>query len=73
MRIAEGFKGMKPADLRNMTKQELNHNIISLKEELSKLLFQAKTGRLEKPTRIPQIKRDIARIKTILREESYAK
>lgn len=64
---------MKPQDLRNMTEQELNHNITSLKEELSKLLFQAKTGRLEKPARIREIKRDIARIKTILREESYAK
>lgn len=64
---------MKPQDLRNMTEQELNHKITSLKEELSKLLFQAKTGRLEKPARISQIKKDVARIKTILKEESYAK
>lgn len=64
---------MKPQELRNMTKQELNQKTASLKEELSKLLFQAKTGRLEKPAKISQIKKDIARIKTILREESYAK
>ena len=64
---------MKPQDLRNMTKDELAHKIATLKEELSKLLFQAKTGTLEKPARISQIKRDVARIKTILKEESYAK
>lgn len=64
---------MKPQELRNMTEQELNHKTASLKEELSKLLFQAKTGRLEKPARISQIKKEIARIKTILREKSHAK
>jgi large subunit ribosomal protein L29 len=64
---------MKPIDLRNMTKDELNQKAGLLKEELSKFLFQAKTGRLEKPARIAQIKTDIARIKTILRENSYAK
>jgi ribosomal protein L29 len=36
-------------------------------------MFQSKTGRLEKPSRIRVIKRDIARIKTILKEENYAK
>lgn len=64
---------MKPHDLRNMTKDELNHKIGSLKEDLSKLIFQSKTGTLEHPARISQIKKDIARIKTILKEESYAK
>ena len=64
---------MKPQDLRNMTKDELNHKITSFKQELSQLLFQQKTGRLEKPARISQIRRDVARIKTILKEESYAK
>ena len=64
---------MKPQDIRNMTKDELSQKIVALKEEMSKLLFQAKTGNLEKPARIPQIKRDIARINTIVREESYAK
>ena len=64
---------MKPRDLRNMTKDELNHKSVSLKEELSKLLFQARTGTIEKSARIGQIKKDIARIKTILKEENYAK
>ena len=64
---------MKPQDLRNMTKDELNHKILSKKEELSKLLFQAKTGTIEKSANIALIKKDIARIKTILKEESHAK
>ena len=64
---------MKPQDLRNMTKDELDHKVLSLKEELSKLIFQSKTGTLEKQARISQIKKDVARIKTILKEESYAK
>ena len=60
-------------DLRNMTKDELNLKISSLKEELSGLLFQQKTGTIEKSARISQIKKDVARIKTILKEDSYAK
>ncbi|MDD5504480.1 MAG: 50S ribosomal protein L29 [Candidatus Omnitrophica bacterium] len=64
---------MKPSDLRALTKDELNLKMSSFKEELSGLLFQQKTGTIEKPARISQIKRDIARIKTILKENSYAK
>ncbi len=64
---------MKPNDLRNMTKDELNIKVLSLKEELSGLLFQQKTGTIEKSARISQIRKDIARIKTIIKEESYAK
>jgi large subunit ribosomal protein L29 len=64
---------MKPGDLRNMTKDELDAKIIAFKEELSRLLFQKKTGTIEKSARISQIKKDIARIKTILKEETYAK
>ncbi|MDP8292563.1 MAG: 50S ribosomal protein L29 [Candidatus Orphnella occulta] len=64
---------MKPQDLRNMTKDELNHKVLSLKQELSKFLFQAKTGTIENSANISRIKKDVARIKTILKEESYAK
>jgi large subunit ribosomal protein L29 len=64
---------MKPQELRNMTKDELLHKEASLKEELSKLLFQAKTGTIEQSARISQIRKDVARVKTILKEESYAK
>ena len=64
---------MKPSDIRNMTKDELLHKQHTLKEDLSKIIFKAKTGNIEKPAMISAIKRDIARIKTILRENSYAK
>ena len=64
---------MKPQDMRNMTKDELNQKALVLKEELSGLLFQSKTGTIEKSARISIIKKDIARTKTILKEETYAK
>jgi large subunit ribosomal protein L29 len=64
---------MKPPELRNMTKEELNQKTAVLKEELSKLLFKYKTGTLDKSARISQVRQDIARIKTIMKEGSYAK
>jgi len=64
---------MKTEEIRNMTKDELQHRVITLKDELAKLRFQAETGNLEKPARVSQLKKDVARIKTILKEESYAK
>lgn len=64
---------MKPDELRNMTKEELVSKQLSLKEELMNLRFQAKMGKLEKPSKISQARKDIARILTILKEASYAK
>ena len=59
---------MKASELRNLTEEEREEKYTSLKAELFNLRFQAKTGRIEKPHRIRQIKRDIARIKTIMKE-----
>ena len=59
---------LKLNDLRNMTKGELDLKLTSLKVELFNFRFQAETGRIEKPHNIKIIKRDIARIKTVLRE-----
>lgn len=64
---------MKPVELRNMTKEELTSKRLSLKEELMNLRFKAKMGKLEKPSSISQIRKDIARILTILKEGSYAR
>ena len=64
---------MKATDLRNMTKNELKSKQVSLKEELMDLRFKARMGKLEKPSRISQARKDIARILTILKEERYAK
>ncbi len=64
---------MKTTDLRNMAKEELFSKHLSLKEELMNLRFKAKMGKLEKPSRISQIRKDLSRILTILKEGSYAK
>lgn len=63
---------MKTSELRNLTKDELSQRYNSLKEELFNLRFEAETGKIEKPHRIRQVKKDIAKIKTILREEQNA-
>lgn len=58
----------KLSDLRNLTKDELALKLSGLKTELHGLRFQAESGRAEKPHRIKQIRRDIARINTVLKE-----
>jgi len=59
---------MKARELREMSQDELQQNLADLKSELFNLRFQLATGQLENPMRIRQVKKDIARIKTILRE-----
>ncbi|HPR17116.1 MAG TPA: 50S ribosomal protein L29 [Candidatus Cloacimonadota bacterium] len=59
---------MKMKDIRELTKDELQQKLIDLKEELFNLRFQQSTNRLENPMRIRQVKRDVARIKTLLTE-----
>ncbi len=64
---------MKTSEIRNMTEDELTAKQLSLKEELMNLRFKAKMGKLEKPSRISQIRKDIARILTVLKEGNYAR
>lgn len=59
---------MKAQDIRNMSEKELNNQLLSLKEELFNLRFQHATGQLDNPLKIKEIKRDYARVKTVLRE-----
>jgi len=59
---------MKANKLHEMTSQELNNKLNDLKSELFNLRFQLATGQLENPMRIKHVKKDIARVKTILRE-----
>lgn len=59
---------MKVKEIRDMTNDELNIKLKDMKEELFNLRFQAATGQLENPLRIPEVRKNIARIKTILRE-----
>ena len=60
---------MKVNDIRNLSAAELNTKVSELKEELVNLRFQLATGQLENPMRIREVKKTIARIKTVQREE----
>ncbi len=55
-------------ELRDLTDAELQVRVKDLKEELFNLRFQLATGQLDNPLRIKGVKRDIARVKTVLRE-----
>ncbi|MDO5018673.1 MAG: 50S ribosomal protein L29 [Lagierella massiliensis] len=59
---------MKTKEIRQMSDAELQSSLKDLKVELFNLRFQLATGQLENPMRIGGVKRDIARIKTIVRE-----
>ena len=59
---------MKAKEFRDLSAEELNQKLASLKEELFGLRFQLATGQLENPMRIKDVKKTIARIKTIQRE-----
>ncbi|MFN4274262.1 MAG: 50S ribosomal protein L29 [Aliihoeflea sp.] len=64
---------MKASDVRAKTPDELADELAALKKEQFNLRFQKATGQLEKTARIRQIRRDIARIKTIAAEKSAGK
>lgn len=63
---------MKPADVRAKSVDQLNDELVKLKKEQFNLRFQAATGQLEKTGRVTEVRRDIARIKTVLREKAQA-
>ena len=59
---------VKVNEIRDYTDMELNQKLVELKEELFNLRFQLATNQLDNPRVITDVKRSIARIKTILRE-----
>ena len=61
---------MKAVDVRAMTADELADKLAELKKEQFSLRFQAATGQLENSARVRQVRRDIARIKTIAGEKA---
>ncbi|MDJ0958474.1 MAG: 50S ribosomal protein L29 [Arenicellales bacterium] len=63
---------MKPADMRKKTDTELNEELIELRREQFNLRMQRGTGQLGNPARFKEIRREIARIKTILSEKLRA-
>ena len=64
---------MKAADVRSKTQDQLSDDLASLKKEQFNLRFQKATGQLEKTARVRQVRRDIARIKTIATEKAAGK
>ena len=61
---------MKAGQVREMTGDQLDEELVKLKKEQFNLRFQAASGQLENTARVRQIKRDIARVKTIARQKS---
>ena len=59
---------MKAVEIREMSVAELNEKLAELKAELFNLRFQHAINQLDNPTRLAVVKKDIARVKTILRE-----
>ena len=64
---------MKASDVRSKTADELKDQLVDLKKEQFNLRFQRATQQLEKPARVKEVRRDIARIKTILGQSNAAK
>ena len=62
------MKKMKVKEIREMTTEEIYKKIALTKQELFNLRFQQATGNLEKPSRIKELRHDVARCKTVLRE-----
>ena len=59
--------------MRNMTEVELNAELSKMKKELFNLRFQHATGQLDNPVKMRELKKDIARVKTIIREKELEK
>ena len=62
----------KAADLRDMTPDQLREKLVSLKKEAFNLRFQAATGALENTARMRVVKKDTARVLTVLNEKAAA-
>ena len=62
----------KIADLRSQTTDQLADELLKLKKEQFNLRFQAATGQMEKTHRVSEVRKDIARISTLLREKRAA-
>ena len=60
---------MQAKELKSLTSEELMNKLNDFKSELFSLRFQLATGQLENPMRIREVKKSIAQIKTIIREE----
>lgn len=69
MRMERVVDLMKANEFRQLSTQELGSKLAELKSELFNLRFQLATGQLDNPMRIKSVRKDIARVKTIIRQE----
>ena len=67
------MKSIKPSELRNLQSGEIETKLSDAREELMKLRFQQVTGQLTDTSRMRVLRREIARMQTILREQASAK
>ena len=63
---------MNAEDLRTKTEDELKQSLIDLRKEAFNLRFQQASGQLENTARVRQVRRDIARIKTVLQQQKQS-
>ncbi|MCZ7676603.1 MAG: 50S ribosomal protein L29 [Roseovarius sp.] len=61
---------MNAAELRDKTPDQLREQLLALKKEQFNLRFQAATGQLENPARIRLVRRDVARVRTVLNQKA---
>ena len=63
---------MKATEVRKMSAAELDSKLLELKKDLFQLRLQHATNQLDNPIRIAEVKKDIARVKTMIREQQLA-
>ena len=63
---------LKATEIRDLTEDQMKDRLLQLKKEQFNLRFQRASGQLEKTSRIGEVRRDIARIKTVLRQKALA-
>ena len=63
---------MKANEIRKMSANELENKLVDLKKDLFQLRLQHATNQLENPVKIAEVKKDIARVKTLIREQQLA-
>ena len=63
---------MKMVDIRKLTTEDLNKKLVENKKELFNLRFASATGNLEKPHRIKELRHEVAKIKTVIRERELS-
>ncbi|MFN3959840.1 MAG: 50S ribosomal protein L29 [Parvularculaceae bacterium] len=63
---------MKASEARDLTEDQLKDRLLLLKKEQFNLRFQRASGQLEKTSRVGEVRKDIARIKTVLRQKALA-